>query len=805
MRKIYFLLFLVLGTVYQSNAACGTNQSEIIITIVPDNYPQEISWSLRDANTNALIDTGRFNSDTVCVGSNQCVRFKIFDSASDGICCGYGNGSYSVQLNGVVVASGGQYGASQTTTFNCPQGFSCTLPLTATVGTMMAPFPDAWYVFTPDSTGRYEISTCDLGNTCDTKIYIYDRCTGIVFDEGNQGTIFYNDDDCTNLQARVQASLTAGVTYYVRVGDYNTSCAGRAINWKITFNGAISGCMDSTSCNYNPLATVSDGSCVYPPNPLCPAPDLMVVRSAIESSLTVDNLSVGPTNCYIAEGCLTGYGTRRLIRFTTHIKNIGNQDYFIGAPSTVGNQFTYDACHGHWHYVGYAEYLLYDQNYQPVEAGYKNGFCVLDLECSGGGMAKFGCSNMGITAGCGDIYSSGLDCQWIDITDVDTGKYTLVVRVNWDRSPDRLGHYESTYDNNWAQVCLRIYYDNFGQKIFQQLPDCNLYVDCMGDTLGNAVMDCAGNCNGSAVRGDLDVNLTANDTDVNIYLDEITAETATYSTCADLNGDDDITVTDAARLNGCLRYNASQHTHPATGVNNHKHCEFPFNVVNIYDTITLAIADTNHTQHYVDLSVHNPTALMLAYEFEISGLEVDTVVNLATGNYSPTIKFSPNGHITGISLNENSLFRQTVPLNFLRVYYRSITDTQICISNIRAIVNADYDEVIHRVGGECFRIPQSEDTTIVTAVSNALTDEVNLNVAPNPSSGVFNIYLGNKSLYGASILVYDAMGEVVFKSYQYQGLSNSSTIDLTGKPLGVYLVQVRHLGRSFVKRLLLTH
>lgn len=92
-----------------------------------------------------------------------------------------------------------------------------------------------------------------------------------------------------------------------------------------------------------------------------------------------------------------------------------------------------------------------------IPIGFKNGFCVLDLECSGGGTAQYGCSNMGISVGCGDIYSSGLDCQWLDITDVDTGFYTMAIKVNWGQSPDALGHYEMDYMNNWAQVCIHIF------------------------------------------------------------------------------------------------------------------------------------------------------------------------------------------------------------------------------------------------------------------------------------------------------------------------------------------------------------
>ena len=82
--------------------------------------------------------------------------------------------------------------------------------------------------------------------------------------------------------------------------------------------------------------------------------------------------------------------------------------------------------------------------------GFKNGFCVMDLECSDGGTFTYGCSNMGISAHCGDIYGAGLSCQWIDVTGIPDGVYHLVVRVNWDYDPDALGRHENNYENNWA-------------------------------------------------------------------------------------------------------------------------------------------------------------------------------------------------------------------------------------------------------------------------------------------------------------------------------------------------------------------
>ena len=179
------------------------------------------------------------------------------------------------------------------------------------------------------------------------------------------------------------------------------------------------------------------------------------MQTAFENSLAIG--TVNATNCQVAEGCLTGYGVRTVINFTTHIKNLGNQDYFIGNATNNPGQFVFGSCHGHWHYQGYAEYDLYDTAGTLIPIGFKNGFCVLDLECSGGGTAQYGCGNMGISVGCGDIYGSGLDCQWLDITDVDTGFYTMAIKVNWDQSPDALGHFETDYLNNWAQVCIHIF------------------------------------------------------------------------------------------------------------------------------------------------------------------------------------------------------------------------------------------------------------------------------------------------------------------------------------------------------------
>jgi len=54
-----------------------------------------------------------------------------------------------------------------------------------------------------------------------------------------------------------------------------------------------------------------------------------------------------------------------------------------------------------------------------------------------------------ISPGCSDIYVSGVDCQWIDVTDVRPGNYVLVVEVN----PQQLVK-ESNFVNNRMECDL---------------------------------------------------------------------------------------------------------------------------------------------------------------------------------------------------------------------------------------------------------------------------------------------------------------------------------------------------------------
>ena len=60
-----------------------------------------------------------------------CYDFNIYDSYGDGLCCQYGNGSYTLTgADGTVIGSGGDFGSGETVNFcisgNDDNNSSCT-------------------------------------------------------------------------------------------------------------------------------------------------------------------------------------------------------------------------------------------------------------------------------------------------------------------------------------------------------------------------------------------------------------------------------------------------------------------------------------------------------------------------------------------------------------------------------------------------------------------------------------------------------------------------------------------------------
>lgn len=788
---------------FNSLAQCSTGEVEVAIQILTDNFGYETEWYLLNSNGDTLTSGGQngnydnntWYGDTICVDENECMRFEISDGFGDGICCGHGSGSYAVFVGGIQVALGGDFDAYTFHLFNCPPGSACSDPISIAEGSFTAPNSDTWYSFTPSQNGTYAIEACN--NNCDTKIWIYDYCNGLVWAEDNTGTIYYDDDQggCSPQAIIASALLEDGVEYWIRIGSDNGDCTG-SIYWSLTYNGPVVGCMDPMACNYNPLASVSDGSCLYPGDPACPeGPDLIIDSLDLATSIYMASMDVPANDCQVEEGCLNGYGMRDIIRFTTTIKNIGNMDYYIGNPSANPDQFDFINCHNHTHYKGYAEYKLYDMNGVEIPIGFKNGFCVMDLSCPAGITGQYGCSTMGITAGCEDIYSSGLSCQWIDVTDVDTGIYTFVNTCNWDNDPDALGNYETNHMNNWAQLCIYIGRDANGDMFMEQVPECATYFDCLGQQYGDAQPDCNGVCAGTALRGDINADSDQNILDAHQYVADILANDIQPSECNDLNQDGEIDVYDASLIVDCS-LTSDGHT---TGAS-HDHCNFPYGVVNIYDTVELSIGHVDHNQQYIDIYIENPDNFVQAYQFEMSGLTIQSVENLINAAAYPiSPEWSLGGtEVIGISYQDSLIPKYNSPTPLCRIHYFSLTDTLLCISEGKTVVNQNYEETLTRAN------QLSGCAVVYTGIVDELVNGgVELRLFPNPMLTSTTLEINNRFNANISVSLIDPSGRIV----QDYGSVRSTRLSIDRGDLssGIYFIQVTDKSRILTREKLIIH
>ncbi len=292
---------------------------QLVITITTDNYPLETSWQLvnqsgsvvQSINAGNLTQSGTSYTWNICLSSTDCYDFTIYDTYGDGICCTHGNGSYSVSYNGIVVASGGSFNSSETTSsigscitsvIGCMNSNATNYNPTANTGTAFGGIID------PNvGTGSYFTANQYLVLDCiqESKIVsavVYTQSSntitfelrdnvGSVIDDttlllivgGQRIDLNFNVPIGTDYQLGVSAIGSGlwrndgGVNYPYDIGGlvnikyssassnpygfyyffYDIEVEARCI---LPIN--IYGCTDSTSTNYNPNATVDDGSCI---------------------------------------------------------------------------------------------------------------------------------------------------------------------------------------------------------------------------------------------------------------------------------------------------------------------------------------------------------------------------------------------------------------------------------------------------------------------------------------------------------------------------------------------------------------
>ncbi|MEZ4792267.1 MAG: M12 family metallo-peptidase [Gelidibacter sp.] len=106
------------------------NVGNVNLTIKFDNYPEETAWTLKNSSgttiDSASYSTANPDGSTVTRTFSGLAAgeytFTITDAYGDGICCSYGNGSYSLVGSTGTLVSGGSFGSSEATVFCIQSG-----------------------------------------------------------------------------------------------------------------------------------------------------------------------------------------------------------------------------------------------------------------------------------------------------------------------------------------------------------------------------------------------------------------------------------------------------------------------------------------------------------------------------------------------------------------------------------------------------------------------------------------------------------------------------------------------------------
>tara|TARA_B110000240_G_scaffold191402_1_gene233977 strand:- start:703 stop:2727 length:2025 start_codon:yes stop_codon:yes gene_type:complete len=180
--KYIFLTFIFALTISNHvKAQCATGETEALLNIIPDNYGSETTWEFSGPGGSPVYASGGPYTDdnttpinvSVCLDTNAVVMFTIFDSYGDGICCGEGNGSYTVTIDGISVASGAEYTTSESTlVLGNPLDFDCMIQLISSPSLQVSSNETATISGTLMNTGAITVTDLSLSYQIGTEAVV---------------------------------------------------------------------------------------------------------------------------------------------------------------------------------------------------------------------------------------------------------------------------------------------------------------------------------------------------------------------------------------------------------------------------------------------------------------------------------------------------------------------------------------------------------------------------------------------------------------------------------------------------------
>ncbi len=382
-------------------------------------------------------------TDDLCDSTLGCVYAQVSNPCNDGNSCS----TNDVCNGGTCVGGAAASGCTSCQAIaTLPADGGTFVGVTSGTGSMTAscgstgPSPERVYRWTPTTSGQAVIQTCGNGTLYDSVVHVHSATCG-------GAELACNDDTagCTTGEpndhhgSHVSLTVTAGQTYVIAVDGYNGARGTYTMTVTpptVCGNGTREG---SESCDGADASGCPTGQCTATCTCVPPAgglPDL--VPQIVDVSVAFNTTTFAGD---VAEGCAESTTGVDLLRFGAYSRNDGTADFVLGDPGcpTPCDQHPLEVCtdpdfvcspaqgHNHAHYSNYARYELLDASGQAVVVGHKQGYCLRDTSCAN---PVYTCTDQGITAGCSDLYGANLGCQYLDITGVPSGNYTLRVTID---------------------------------------------------------------------------------------------------------------------------------------------------------------------------------------------------------------------------------------------------------------------------------------------------------------------------------------------------------------------------------------
>ena len=281
----------------------------VTLAIDLDNWGDETTWDITDGSGAVIWSGGPYAgetdfTETTCM-EDGCYTLTMYDAFGDGICCYWGSGDYELSSGGVVLASGGEFGDSESTVFclgdgpfGCMDAAACNYDADAVTDDFGCDY---------SCTGCMDAAACnyDADATIDDGDCIYPDADGLcacleltlitddwaaettwALTDANDSTIWsggpYNDFDTVNVEFCPGAGCYDFTIYdafgdgicclygtgsYTLVAGNDTLAAGGEFGSEETtilcFGDFTAGCTESGACNFDAEADLNDGSCDY--------------------------------------------------------------------------------------------------------------------------------------------------------------------------------------------------------------------------------------------------------------------------------------------------------------------------------------------------------------------------------------------------------------------------------------------------------------------------------------------------------------------------------------------------------------